>query len=1081
MWFANQIFQHEAPPGDLLIARLGILKFACVFASVAVACVVNAQTYQVGPDASKAPQVSTSQVPSSGQPLGWGSNIQNARLARAAQLALQHGDHALALDYAQRAAQAAPSDPQLWFLLGYAARLSGKFQQSIDAYNRGLRLTPSSLDGLSGLAQSYSAMGRTDESERLLKQVITADPKRKDDALLLGDLYMRSADYAGAIEWLGRAERIHPGARSELLMAISYQHLKQMDLANRYLDMARRRDPDNPDVQRTLVGYYRENGSYAEAIAALKAIHNPRPDVTAELAYTYQLNGQLSDSAKLYAQAANAMPRDLGLQLSAAQAEVAADSIKEADGFLSRAAAIDAGSYRLHAIRAEIAQFRDHDNEAIQEYRAALAKLPESPAEGPLYRIQLHMDLMALYQNISDTSSAHEQLAIAQTEISGLGDGPSNRPQFLRLRSLVKMNAGDLSGALSDIKEALATNSHDRDNLQLNGDILMKQGRIDEAIATYRQILAIDATNRFALISLGYASRAAGRDLEAENYFLRLEQTNPSLYVPYLALGDLYTTRRDFTKAQASYSKGYGLAPGKPLIVAGGMNAAIEAHDLNLAAIWLGRATNEMAQEPQILREKERYLSFKGQDQQSADVAQQAIKVLPHDRDVVVYFGYDLLHLARYDELLALTSQYSSVFPKEADIPLLQGYVHKHNGALDEASQDFTEALRRNPEVVTAYVNRGYVLNDLHKPQKAAPDFEEAIKREPDNGEAHLGLAYVDLDLHKPQAALRQAEFAEHALGDSRDIHLIRATAYSREDMLTKAAIEYEAALKFTPNDGALHLGLGNIFFAERRYHDAIGELVIAEKFSPENPDIYASLARTYANLDDRDQTLRYVQLAEEHVLSAPLSSNRSASSLSEIWVSIGEALSTIGDQKAAMERFQKALAAPGSDRVAVRLAIAQLMSQQDHQQDAERQIALAMMESEGGEAEPPTGSQFIAAADVFRLMHDYQLSDTYLQHAKAAGAPDAEVRIGLANNYLALGDTVRAQAELSAVKAASDDTPEYQYLLAEANIYRQQHHSAQALTPRLRKLRMLKARIKLPNKLCWRQVPTKVCASRLR
>jgi hypothetical protein len=79
--------------------------------------------------------------------------------------------------------------------------------------------------------------------------------------------------------------------------------------------------------------------------------------------------------------------------------------------------------------------------------------------------------------------------------------------------------------------------------------------------------------------------------------------------------------------------------------------------------------------------------------------------------------------------------------------------------------------------------------------------------------------------------------------------------------------------------------------------------------------------------------------------------------------------------------------------------------------------------------------------------MHDYELSQTYLERAKAAGAPDAEVRIGMADSYLALGDTTRAQAELSAVSAAADDAPSYQYLLAEANVQRQQHHSAQALT----------------------------------
>jgi tetratricopeptide (TPR) repeat protein len=137
-----------------LIAGSYSLKFALMLVFIVTACGVNAQTYSVGPDASKAPQAQTNKAQSPDQPLGWGSNIQNARLARAAQLALQQGNHALALDYAQRAAQAAPNDPQLWFLLGYAARLSGRYPLSVEAYDRGLHLSPAALEGISGLAQT---------------------------------------------------------------------------------------------------------------------------------------------------------------------------------------------------------------------------------------------------------------------------------------------------------------------------------------------------------------------------------------------------------------------------------------------------------------------------------------------------------------------------------------------------------------------------------------------------------------------------------------------------------------------------------------------------------------------------------------------------------------------------------------------------------------------------------------------------------------------------------------------------------------------------------------------------------------
>jgi tetratricopeptide (TPR) repeat protein len=999
----------------------------------------SAQTYQLGSDHSKSPQspANRSQEPS----LGWGSNIQNARLARAAQQALQQGRHAEAFEMAQRAAQGAPNDPQLWFLLGYAARLDGKYQQSIDAYKTGLRLSPSSLDGRSGLAQDYSLLGHNAEAEELLKQVVSSDPRRVDDALLLGDLYLRSKNPTDAIGWLTKAEEAGPSARSELLLALAYQQTRQSDLADHYLQLAEHRDPENPEVRRSMAGYDREVGKYAEAVAMLKSIRNPKPDVIAELAYTYQLAGKPTESAKYYVDAANSAPKDLTLQLSAASAEVAAGSVPKAQSFLERAAAIDPGNYRFHALSGQIAQLQGHPRDAVKEYKAAIASLPPSPVEGTLYGIQLHTDLVSLYQRLGDNEASRRELGVARTAIDTLEPAGTDRSSFLRLRALIRSDGGDLDGAFSDIKEAVTLNDSDLASMQLDGDILMKLGRTDDAIAAYRKILMREPDNRFALISLGYASRAAGQDDEAEKYFDRLTRADPSSSVSYLALGDLYTSRRRYARAETSYSEGYQHDPHNALIVAGGMNAAIEAHHLELANTWLRRATSDMSNEPQILREKERYLSFAGQYQESATVGEQAIKVLPDDRDVVVYLGYDLLHLGRYEDLLALTTKYDVVLPKEPDIPLLRGYVHKHQHQEEQAREDFTEALQRDPTVVTAYVNRGYMLNDLHRPGPAAADFEEALKREPNDGEAHLGLAYSNLDLAKPQAAVHQADLAEKAMGDSRDVHVIRATAYGREELFSKAAVEYRAALKFTPEDGALHLGLGGVLFSQHRYSDAIDELEIADQYSRRNANVEAMLARSHAALDERDKAFEYIRAAERDSQSAP------AGDRCQVLLSTGEALNTLGDENAAMERFRMALETGQADRVGVRLAIAHLMTQQGLFEDANRQIALGWMEAATGDTAPPTGNEFVAAADVFRATHDYSLSRSYLERAKAAGAPDAQVRIGMANNDLALGDTARAHAELAAVSAEGDDTPNYQFLLAKANVFRQEHQSAQALT----------------------------------
>ncbi len=47
-------------------------------------------------------------------------------------------------------------------------------------------------------------------------------------------------------------------------------------------------------------------------------------------------------------------------------------------------------------------------------------------------------------------------------------------------------------------------------------------------------------------------------------------------------------------------------------------------------------------------------------------------------------------------------------------------------------------------------------------------------------------------------------------------------------------------------------------------------ELQVAQKLSPDNDVIYAQLARAYAQLQDREETLHYVQLAEQSTPAEP-------------------------------------------------------------------------------------------------------------------------------------------------------------------------------------------------------------------
>ena len=168
--------------------------------------------------------------------------------------------------------------------------------------------------------------------------------------------------------------------------------------------------------------------------------------------------------------------------------------------------------------------------------------------------------------------------------------------------------------------------------------------------------------------------------------------------------------------------------PSNPLIVAGGANAALESHNMDLAQRWLERANEKMSANVQVQRERERYLTFRGQYAESAQLGQSVIAKLPNDREGVDYLAYDLYYLGRYDEALALAKKYEPTLPNDKDLPLIAGNVYVHNGDLQAALENFTRALELDPKMATGYVNRGFVWNDLQASGKSIQGFSNGVE-----------------------------------------------------------------------------------------------------------------------------------------------------------------------------------------------------------------------------------------------------------------------------------------------------------------------------------------------------------------
>jgi tetratricopeptide (TPR) repeat protein len=1020
-----------------LKSRLPLTSFCIVvfFASaLAQTYDINGQNNSSSKQGSANESSQSSSQSSSG--FGWGSSIEVSRQARAAQDALKRGDYQAAMTYAENAAKAAPQNADLWFLLGYAARLNERYQASVDAYNRGLKLKPHSTNGMAGLAQTLAKMGRDADAEKLLKGVVEANPKDANSFQLAGELLLNS-DPTQALEFLKRADMLRATPHTDLLIAHAYERLGKPDEYTHYLEVARKRGPNDPEVLRAVAGEYRDNGQFDKAIETLQAIpsKDKNADVEAELAYTYQLAGKQQEAADIYSRLAKAAKGNIGLDLSAAQALVNLGQMDAARAFLDDARQINPNNYRLHAIEGAIAESEDRFSDATKEYNLALTNLPGNVPEGPLYPIELRLNLYELALRQDDEAGAKQQLDAAFTAIGQVNVPAPSQPEMLRLRAAIEAGMGNYDAANKDLQQALALAPSNVNSLLNYASLQWKLGQKDAAQKTFEKVLDLDRTNRTALLSLGYLARDKGDVELAVQYFKRAIAAHHKDYEPYLALGDLYTAAHDYRAAQTNYDDAYKRMPSNAMTVAGGANAAMEAHNLNLAKEWLDRAEGNMNNVPQVMRERERYLTLKGDYADSAKLGYQVVDKLPHDREGVVYLVYDLYYLNQYDQALSLIAKYEPILPDDKDLPLVAGNIHAHNGHLQEALNDYNRALELDPKVTEGYVNRGFVLNDLRQPANAAKDFQTALEMQNSYGEAHLGLAFSDLQLHRPRKALRQLDAAQKILGKSHALHLARAEAFRQEQDFVHAESEYRAALEEDPNDLSTELAYADTLFRLRRYQQSLNALDVAQKLAPTDARVYALRAQVHAKEGLRDDALHDIHLAEQFGKDDV-----------DILMATGAALLSMGDKDAAMQRFARALDAPNGDRLGVRLAIAEVFMQQGHYDEVHRQLALGFAEARIDQS-PVSPEDILQAANIFLGAHDFDLAETYFDKARLAGANPREVEIGLANTYVAEGETQKAAQALASLGPATDFTDDSDYMVAAGNLYRQRQDTVHALS----------------------------------
>lgn len=132
--------------------------------------------------------------------------------------------------------------------------------------------------------------------------------------------------------------------------------------------------------------------------------------------------------------------------------------------------------------------------------------------------------------------------------------------QELSLATDIYIQTGQYTEALAMADRALALQPDDYPMLYKRGNVCLYLKDYAEAKKSFDALRRLQPRSQEAYFGLAQVAAASGQTSEMESLLKEAENCNPSSYITYCRLGDIYTLAGEYPKAAAAYLSAFGLA-----------------------------------------------------------------------------------------------------------------------------------------------------------------------------------------------------------------------------------------------------------------------------------------------------------------------------------------------------------------------------------------------------------------------------------------------------------------------------------------------------------------------------------------
>ncbi len=458
--------------------------------------------------------------------------------------------------------------------------------------------------------------------------------------------------------------------------------------------------------------------------------------------------------------------------------------------------------------------------------------------------------------------------------------------------------AGRLVEAEASYRQVLAAQPDHPDALHLLGAIAQQAGRHDLAVELIRQAIRLNGQDPFYFCNLGLALRDLGMIDEAVAACREALRIAPDLAEAHANLGLALRDRGLLDAAVAAYREATRIKPD-----------LAEAHS-NLGSVLReqGKLDDAVAACREAIRIRPGYaepysnlgaaLCEQGKFFEAARACREAIQLERNSAGAYSNLGSILYRQGKFGEAVAACHEAIRIKPDYAEPHAILGTAFHGQGKLGEAVAALRDAIRIRPDLADAHSSLGSVLKDQDKYEDAIAACREAIRLSPDDAAAHstIGAAFYDQgDFDQAIVSYREAIRIK---ADFATPHSSLGAIFYQRGELEEAIEACRAAIRIKPDYAEAYCNLGCALFDRHEYDEAAAALLQALRFKPGLTEAHSNLGKVWRDLGRLDDAIKACRQA---IQINP--------QYADAYLNLGAGLCDQGFLEEAVEAYRKAIA----------------------------------------------------------------------------------------------------------------------------------------------------------------------------